>query len=150
MTSIISFIRDYLKNSYLKKLIKRGLKLGDNVYLNDGFFLDPSHCHLITIENNVVFGPNVSIFAHDASTKKVINKTRIAPVCLHENCFIGAGSIILPGSKVGRNSILAALSKLSGEIPDNQVWGGNPAKFIMTIDEYKDKLQKQPAESFCD
>lgn len=57
-----------------------GLRLGSGVYLNEGFFLDPSHCHLITIDEGAVFGPSVTLLAHDASTLKLIGETKIQAV----------------------------------------------------------------------
>jgi len=133
-------IRTLRKQLYLKRLEKKGLNLGRNVFLNDGFFLDPSHCFLINIEDDVVFGPGVKIFAHDASPYMLIDRTKIGLVHLKRRCFIGANAVILPASSVGENSILGAGSVLSGDVPDNEVWGGNPAKFITTVADYTQKL----------
>lgn len=137
---MLNAIRTYRRNRYVTALIRRGLKLGKNVELNDGFFLDPSHCELITIEDDVVFGPRVSLFAHDASSKKVVGNTKVAPVLLKRNCFIGANSTILPGVTVGQNSIVAAGSVVTRPVPENEVWGGNPARLLMTVSEYREKL----------
>ena len=46
------------------------------------------------------------------------------------------------GTKIGNNVIIGAGSVVSGKIPDNQVWAGNPAKFICTLDEYYHKCEK--------
>jgi maltose O-acetyltransferase len=146
---LLDYIRDFRGRRYIAALIAEGLKLGNNVFLNDGFFLDPGHCHLIRIDDDVVFGPNVQIFAHDASSLKVIGKTRIQRVHLMRNCFIGAGAIILPGSVVGENSIIGAGSVLGGEVPDNQVWAGCPAKFLMTTHDFKEKLLKLDGVDFA-
>lgn len=59
-----------------------------------------------------------------------------------DNVFIGINSIILSGSNIGNNVIIGAGSVVSGRIPDNEVWGGNPAKFICSLDEYYKKCQK--------
>ena len=55
------------------------------------------------------------------------------PVILKSNCFIGAGSIVLKGVTVGRNSIVGAGSVVTRDIPDNEIWGGSPAKFIKRL-----------------
>ena len=52
---------------------------------------------------------------------------------IDDNVFIGGHSIILKGSSIGKNSIIGAGSVVSGEIPANEIWGGNPAKFIRSI-----------------
>lgn len=52
------------------------------------------------------------------------------PVLLKRGCFIGANSIILKGCTIGENSIVGAGSVVSKDIPDNEIWAGNPARFI--------------------
>jgi|YelNatPaOPRAMG01_1025707.scaffolds.fasta_scaffold59730_1 maltose O-acetyltransferase len=56
---------------------KRGLKVGVNLFLGSNCFIDPVHCWLITIGNNVVLAANVQIFAHDASTYKPLKLTKL-------------------------------------------------------------------------
>lgn len=51
-------------------------------------------------------------------------------VVIGDNVFIGMNVIILKGVHIGNNVIIAAGSVVSQNIPDNQVWGGNPATFI--------------------
>lgn len=65
-----------------------------------------------------------------------------------DNCFIGMNSIILMGSHIGNNVIVGAGSVVSGDIPDNSVVCGNPARIIRTIDEhYKIRKSKQIEEA---
>ena len=122
--------------------------LGENVYLNDGFFLDPSHCHLIRIEDGVTFGPSVRVFAHDASTKKIIGKTRIALVTIKKNVFIGAGSTILPGVTIGEGSVIGAGSVVSCSVPEGEIWAGCPARRIRSVDEQRHILAALPENDF--
>ena len=56
-------------------------------------------------------------------------------VVIEENVWIGERSLILKGSKIGKNSIIGAGSVVTGEIPPNSVYAGNPAKFIKQLDE---------------
>lgn len=56
-----------------------------------------------------------------------------APVVIEDNVFIGARSIILKGVTIGENSIVGAGSVVTRSIPSNQIWGGNPAKFIRNL-----------------
>ena len=54
--------------------------------------------------------------------------------------FIGAYSLLMPNCSVGRNSVIAAGSIVTKHVPDNEVWGGVPASFIMTCDDYAKKV----------
>ena len=141
-------LRTFRQRRYVANLVRHGLSLGNDVYLNDGFFLDPSHCHLITIEDRVVFGPGVKLFAHDASTQKVIGKTRIGLVHLKKNCFLGAGTTVLPGVTVGENSIVGAGSVVTDQVPDNELWAGVPAKKLMSVSDFKERLLALPQVDF--
>jgi acetyltransferase-like isoleucine patch superfamily enzyme len=55
---------------------------------------------------------------------------------LGNNVWIGGNVIILKGTRIGDNSVISAGSVVSGRIPKNQVWGGNPARFIYSISNY--------------
>ena len=55
------------------------------------------------------------------------------PVIIGENVWLGTGCIILPGVKIGNNSIIAAGSVVNCDVPENSIFGGNPAKFIRHI-----------------
>ena len=55
------------------------------------------------------------------------------PVFIMDGAFIGAGTTILKGVKIGEKSIIGAGAVVACDIPDRQIWGGNPAKFIREI-----------------
>lgn len=144
MNQIAKFVRRYIfginDKPMLEQLKERGLKIGENCNIQDGCILDPSHCWLIKIGNNVTLAPRVYILAHDASTKKKTGYTKVGVVEIDDNVFIGANSTILLNTRIGKNSIIGANSLISKSIPENCVYGGNPAIFICTIDEYYDKI----------
>jgi maltose O-acetyltransferase len=146
----ISRLKNYKQNSYIESLKKKGLFLGKKVYLNDGFFIDPAHCHLISIADNVTFGPSVTILAHDASTKKFSTGTRVALVKIEQGVFVGARAIILPGVTIGENAIIGAGSVVTKNIPANEIWGGNPAKKICTIEEAQQKFNSVDYPQFSE
>lgn len=137
---IIYRIRGEYTIDSLKKL---GLKVGENFNPQLGFELDPSHCWLIKIGDNVTFGPHVQVLAHDASTCHYLGYAKIGRVTIGNNCFIGAGSIVLPNTTIGNNTIIGAGSVVTHSIPDNCVAAGNPAKVIMSLDEYLNKHREQ-------
>ena len=57
----------------------------------------------------------------------------IAPVIIEDTVFIGAKCIILKGVTIGQNSIVGAGSVVTKSIPADEIWGGNPAKFIRKL-----------------
>ena len=121
------------------ELIKRGLTVGKGFSRGAGVFLDPSHCHLITIGDDVTISIRVIVLAHDASTKNKLGVTKIGKVVIGDNCFIGAGAIILPNVEIGKGSIVAAGSIVTKSVPECVVVAGNPARVICTVDDYTDK-----------
>jgi len=145
---ILNFLRarfrKYLLEEYwLEDYIKVGMKIGKGCDINPGLMVDHSHCWLIEIGNNVTLAPQVYLLAHDASTKRYIDYTKIGKVKLEDNCFIGARAIIMPGVTVGKNAIVAAGSVVTKSVAENTVVGGNPAKFIMNTDQLMDKHREQ-------
>ena len=56
-------------------------------------------------------------------------------VVIEDNVWIGEKSIILKGTKIGKNSIIGAGSVVSGEIPENVVYAGNPAREVKKLDQ---------------
>lgn len=121
----------------VEDLCKVGLKVGKNFNPQLGFEIDPSHCWLIEIGDNVTFGPHVQVLAHDASTYSLLGYTKIGKVIIGNNVFIGAGAIILPNVSIGDNTIVGAGSVVTHSIPRNMVCAGNPAKLIMSIEEFR-------------
>lgn len=56
------------------------------------------------------------------------------PVTVGRNAFIGAHTIILKGTRIGENSVVGAGSVVSGIVPPNEIWAGNPARRVRSID----------------
>lgn len=133
-----------------EKLIKMGMKVGTNFKRLNNVILDPSHCWLIEIGDNVTMAPRVHILAHDASTKTFLGYTKIGRVNIGNNVFIGAESVVLPNVTIGDNVIIGANSTVTKDILANSVVAGSPAKIICSLDEYlkKEKLQKEKSPFF--
>lgn len=130
-----------------EKLISMGMKVGKNFKRLHGVILDPSHCWLIEIGDNVTMAPRVHILAHDASTKTFLNYTKIGRVTIGDNVFIGAESVVLPGVTVGSNVIIGANSTVTHDVPDNTVVAGSPAREICSLEAYLDKERSRMAVS---
>ncbi len=107
-------------------------KIGKNVFINfDCVFLDLGG---ITIEDNVLIGPKVSLLSegHPLSPKE---RQALVPGHIHlkKNAWIGAGATILPGVTVGENAVVAAGAVVSKDVLANTVVGGIPAKHLKDI-----------------
>jgi maltose O-acetyltransferase len=138
-----------LRRDNLALLKKRGLKVGCNFYMQDGCTIDACHCWHISIGDDVTLGPNVTILAHDASTKRVLGHVRLGKVSVGNRVFIGAGSIVLPGSKIGDDVIIGAGSIITHDIPSNSLVAGNPAKVIGTTTDYLKRQRSLMEQSPC-
>lgn len=57
----------------------------------------------------------------------------VKAVVVHDNVWIGAGALILPGSEIGEGSIVAARSVVSGSVAPNTIVAGNPARRVGTL-----------------
>lgn len=68
---------------------------------------------------------------------------KVGSIELFENSFVGAYSILMPNCSIGKNSIVAAGSIVTKRIPDGEVWGGIPAKFIMKTEDYARKMVEE-------
>ena len=98
------------------------LKIGGGTFFNANCIIVARES--IEIGENCLFGPNVYICDHDhefddKSISKVNYTTR--PIKIGHNCWIGAGTIILKGSKIGNNAIVGAGSVITGEVPDGTI-----------------------------
>lgn len=130
-----------------EKLIKMGMKVGINFGRLNGVILDPSHCWLIEIGDNVTLAPRVHILCHDASTKYALGYTKIGRVTIGNNVFIGAESVVMPGVTIGNNVIVGANSTVTHDIEENSVVVGTPARYICSYDEYIEKEKNRMKES---
>ncbi|KAA8810661.1 DapH/DapD/GlmU-related protein [Lactobacillus crispatus] len=124
-----------------KRLRKLGINYGQNLQLYNVNF-DQLAGNLITIGDNCIL-TNCSILAHDDSPRMYFSYRRLGKVIIGNNCFIGLGAVILPGVTIGDNVIVGAGSIVTHDIPANTVIAGNPAKVIMTVKDYVNKIQTE-------
>lgn len=106
------------------KINDRSSSIGENV------ILDSLYPQNIIINKHVCIAMNCVILTHYLDTRYKGRRFKSGIVILDDNCFIGAGSIICNAVRVGKNAIVGAGSVVTKDIPDNEIWGGNPAHFI--------------------
>ncbi len=100
-------------------------------------------CHeKIVIGNNVNLGGNVVIYDTDFHSLNAADRmdvkvdqqnTQRKQVVLYDGVFVGAHVTILKGVTIGENSIIGAGSVVTKDVPPNEVWAGNPAKFVRKL-----------------
>ena len=144
-------IKRLCKNWVLRKLKKQGLQIADDCRLLAWPTCFGTEPYLVSIGCHVTITSQVQFITHDGGTyvfrsrpefKDIIKYGRIT---VKDNCFIGFRSIILPEVTIGPNSVVAAGSVVTKNVPPGQVWGGTPAKLICTVEEYSLKsLEKTP------
>lgn len=100
------------------------LQIGNNVGFNTNCIVS-SHDNIL-LGDNVEIGPNVCIYDHDHDIKCEggIKSAKFitAPVSIGNDTWIGANVVVLRGTKIGKNCIIAAGSIVKGEIPDNSTY----------------------------
>lgn len=113
------------------------LVIGNNVGISNSSIV--SFCS-ITIEDNVLIGGDCKIYDTDFHSinpeiRNSQNDTsfKSVPIIIKKGAFIGTATIILKGVIIGENSVIGAGSIVTKNVPPNQVWAGNPAKFIKVL-----------------
>lgn len=141
-----------VREDLLSELKKQGLVYGKNFRMHESVIIDFNHAWHITIGNDVTLAPRVNILAHDGSTMKYVNHTKIGKVDIGNHVFIGASAIIMPGVTIGNNVIIGVGSVVTHDVPDNRVAAGNPAKVICSLGEFvakhDQKLKTYPIFSY--
>jgi acetyltransferase-like isoleucine patch superfamily enzyme len=92
------------------------IEIGDNVLIGGGVTIVDSDFH--------------SLDSGDWFTERDGINAKTRPVKIGNNVFIGMNSLIMKGVIVGDNSVIGAGSVVTTNVPSNQIWAGNPAKFI--------------------
>lgn len=133
----------------LEVLKEKGLQVGKNFTMRDGCIIDYSHAWHIRIGDDVTLAPRVHIIAHDASTWTHLGYTKVKNTTIGNRVFIGASSIILPGVTIGNDTIIGAGSVVTKDIPDNSVYAGNPARYLMPTDVYIAQERKKMNAENC-
>lgn len=115
------------------------IEIGDNVGISSSSIWAFER---ITIGNNVNIGADCIIMDSDAHSlnyedrregklDKQNRKTR--PIIIEDDVLIGTRSIILKGVTIGARSIIGAGSVVTCSIPSDEIWAGNPARFVKKL-----------------
>lgn len=111
------------------------IRVGHNVFVNQNCtFYDLGG---LDIGDDVMIGPNVSLITtgHSLEPSQRRAITIGKPIVIERNVWIAAGATIIGGVTIGENSVVAAGSVVTKDVPANVLVGGNPARVIRAIDD---------------
>ena len=112
------------------------IEIGENFYSNyNCTILD---CAKVTIGNNVLFAPNVSLFTagHPIDATLRAQEYEYAfPITIGNDVWIGGNTVINPGVTIGSNVVIGSGSVITKDIPSNCIAAGNPCRVIRDITE---------------
>ena len=108
--------------------IENDVVIGHNVTVKSGVYLWDG----LTIEDNVFIGPNAT-FTNDKYPRSKQYPDKFQKILLKNGASIGANATILGGITIGYQAMIGAGSVVTKNVPDNELWIGNPAKFVRKI-----------------
>lgn len=111
--------------------------IGDRTGISNTIIV--AHDATIEIKSDVMIGAGVKIYStdfHSTDFKERIAhiNTKSGNVTIEDGAFIGADSLILKNVHIGRKSVIAANSVVTKDVPDFEIWGGNPARLIRKME----------------
>lgn len=110
---------------------------GSHIYANFNLtMVDDTH---IYVGDYTMFGPNVTVATAGHPILPELRRQGYqynAPVHIGENCWIGAGVLIMPGVSIGDNSVIGAGSVVTKDIPSDVVAIGVPCRVLREINEH--------------
>ncbi len=119
---------------------------GNGIYANFNLtIVDDGHVY---VGDQVMFGPNVTIATANHPIDPALRAKGLQynkDVYIGENVWIGAGVIIVPGVRIGKNTVIGGGSIVTKDIPENVVAVGNPCRVIREVSDrdreyfYKDE-----------
>lgn len=120
-------------SDYYGRHLGKGLVVGNNSNIGAHAYVGCSG--KITIGNNVMISPRVSLYAEnhifkEANIPMKLQGVDVGEIVIGDDCWIASNSIILSNVKIGKGVVVAAGSVVNKDIPDFAIVGGVPAKII--------------------
>ena len=116
-----------------------GVRIGEHAFVGMDTWLDDQFPELVEIEDDVVISFRVTVVVHDDARR--MDRTEagkeagtVAPVRLRRGCYLGAGSLILPGVTVGEKAVVAAGAVVTRDVPPRALVAGVPARVVRALD----------------
>lgn len=97
-------------------------------FIGEGVVFDTNYPEDITIERGVRLTSGVKIVTHFMDP--MANRYARGKVHIKQKAYLGMNTLVVKPVTIGENAIVGAGSVVTKDIPDNEVWAGNPARFI--------------------
>ena len=108
-----------------------GVDFADNhAFIGRYTIFDSMYPENIHIGKRVHIADGVTILTHYLRTDSMSLKFREGHVYIGDGSFIGINAIISKDVRIGKNCVIGAGSVVTKDIPDGEIWAGNPARFI--------------------
>jgi maltose O-acetyltransferase len=110
------------------------IEIGENFYSNYNLII--LDCAPVKIGDNVLLGPNVSIYTAGHPLHYEIRNQEYEyafPIIIGDNVWIGGNVVINPGVSIGENTVIGSGSVVTKDIPNNVIAIGNPCKVLRVI-----------------
>lgn len=108
------------------------LVLGDGTFINQGVTIHAER--RVTIGARVLIADGATIYDTDFHGAVPGEPSRVEPVEIGDDVWIGNGALILPGVSIGRGSVVAARAVVTRNVPSGVVVAGAPATVIRTFE----------------
>ncbi len=148
---MVKFVRDFYwrfiatQEAYARHI---GVQIGANCLISTRNW--SSEPYLIKIGNNVQITGNVTFHTHggaNVARRKYPNFDVFGKIVVEDWAYIGANSQIMPGVTIGEGALVAAGSIVTKSVKPYTVVGGNPARYICTVDEYIERNKEYNLDS---
>ncbi|WP_165047729.1 MULTISPECIES: DapH/DapD/GlmU-related protein [unclassified Adlercreutzia] len=138
---------------YVNYLKRQGMDIkGMPQFIAPSVHFDGKDYSIIHIGDKTVISKNVEFLTHDYSIARALEAIGedmtleayfLRDIVVGNNCFVGLGSILMPGCTIGDNCIIGAGSVVRGDIPSNSIVIGNPQQIVGSTIEWARKKQQQ-------
>jgi maltose O-acetyltransferase len=133
----------------IKELRSYGMLIGEGCYIDALAEIEEAWASHITFGAEVSVAPGVRFISHDASMQRSLGITRVGVIDVGSRAFIGANSIVMPNVRIGADTIIAAGSVVTRDIPAGVVAAGNPARVIKKTADLQEKTRAKLAQIPC-
>jgi acetyltransferase-like isoleucine patch superfamily enzyme len=114
-------------------------KKGPNIIISDNVFIGNNTefniSKQIIIGNDCLIASNCRFIDHnhgfsDSDSPIRLQESEVNSIKINSNVWIGTNSTVLKGVSIGKGAIIGAGSVVNKNVPQDEIWGGVPAKFI--------------------
>lgn len=122
-------------------LSSTNVTIGEGAVINMGITISDNYLKLVTIGRRAAISPNVTLVAVSAPNNSSLNDNKYVkehlirkdPVKIGDDCWIGAGAVVLPGVTIGERSVIGAGAVVTRDIPPDRIASGVPCRVTRKI-----------------